>query len=322
MIIRIYRQRSWKSEKLTQFIYINIKRKWRSKNLRCNHNVIFGKSAIPKSSIQFSSVQSLSRVRLLATPWIAARQASLSITNSRSLLQLMPIESVMPSSHLILCHPLLLLCPTPPSIRIFSNESALHIRWPKYWSFSFNISPSNEHPGLISFRLDWLDLLAVQGTLKSLLQHHSSKASILRRSVLFTVQLSHPYMTTGKPQLDQTDLCKTYKVFLTEGVTVVSVWATRSPSNLKTFTLQSSRGCSLISKTLQSPAVAHSSSTHWPDSECLNPWFEGKILGAHIWSFSILIFSCNPKCFQMQINCLILFSVAKRVGGVAQSGIR
>ena len=166
MIIRIYRQRSWKSEKLTQFIYINIKRKWRSKNLRCNHNVIFGKSAIPKSSIQFSSVQSLSRVRLLATPWIAARQASLSITNSRSLLQLMPIESVMPSSHLILCHPLLLLSPTPPSIRIFSNESALHIRWPKYWSFSFNISPSNEHPGLISFRMDWLDLLAVQGTLK------------------------------------------------------------------------------------------------------------------------------------------------------------
>ena len=110
----------------------------------------------------------------------------------------MPMELVMPSSHLILCHPLLLLPPIPPSIRVFSNESALCIRWPKYWSFSFSISPSNEHPGLISFRMDWLDLLAVQGTLKSLLQHHSSKASILRRSAFFTVQLSHPYMTTGK----------------------------------------------------------------------------------------------------------------------------
>ena len=147
---------------------------------------------------QFSSVQSLSRVRLFATPWIAARQASLSITNSRSLLKLMSIKSVMPSSHLILCHPLLLLPPIPPSIRVFSNESTLPMRWPKYWSFSFSITPSNEDPGLISFRMDWLDLLAVQGTLKSLLQHHSSKASILRRSAFFTVQLSHPYMTTGK----------------------------------------------------------------------------------------------------------------------------
>ena len=142
----------------------------------------------------FSSVQSLSRVRLFATPWIAAHQASLSITNSRSLLKLMPIESVMPSSHLIHCCPLLLLPPIPPSIRVFSNESTLCMRWPKYWSFSFSISPSNKHPGLISFRMDWLDLLAVQGTLR-LLQHHSSKASIFWR---FTVQLSHPYMTTGK----------------------------------------------------------------------------------------------------------------------------
>ena len=125
-------------------------------------------------------------------------QASLSITNCRSPLKLMSIESVMPSSHLILCCPLLLLPPIPPSIRGFSNESALHIRWPKYWSFSFSISPTNEHPGLISFRMDWLDLLAVQGTLKSLLQHHSSKASILLHSAFFTVQLSHPYMTTGK----------------------------------------------------------------------------------------------------------------------------
>ena len=124
--------------------------------------------------------------------------ASLSITNSRSLLKLMPIESVMTSNHLILCHPLLLLPPIPPSIRVFSNESALHIRWTKYWSFSFSISPSNEHPGLISFRMDWFDLLTVPGTLKTLLQHHSSKASILWCSAFFIVQLSHPYMTTGK----------------------------------------------------------------------------------------------------------------------------
>ena len=132
-----------------------------------------------------SSVQSLSRVRLFATPWTAAHQASLSITNSRSLLKLMSIEWVMPSNHLIVCHPLLLLPSIFPSIRVFSNESALCIKWPKYWSFSFNISPSNEHPGLVSFRMDWLDHLAVQETLKSLLQHHSSKASILRRSAWY-----------------------------------------------------------------------------------------------------------------------------------------
>ena len=132
------------------------------------------------------------------TEWIAPCQASVSIANSQSLLKLMSIESVMPSSHLILCRPLLLLPPIPPSIRVFSNESTHCMRWPKYWSFSFSISPSKEHPGLISFRMDWLDLLAVQGTLKSLLQHHSSKASILRHSAFFTVQLSHPYMNTGK----------------------------------------------------------------------------------------------------------------------------
>ena len=132
------------------------------------------------------------------TPWTAARQASLSITSSWSLLKVMSIELVMPSNHLILCHPLLLLPPIPPSIRVFSNESALLIRWLKYWSFTFKISPTNEHPGLIFFRMDWLDLLAVQGTLRSLLQHHSSKASFLRRSAFFIVQLSHPYMTTGK----------------------------------------------------------------------------------------------------------------------------
>ena len=145
-------------------------------------------------SFQFSS----SVVCDSATPWIAARQASLSITNYRSSLKLMSIELVMPSSHLTLCRPLFLLPPIPPSIRIFSNESTLHMRWPKHWSFSFSISPSKEHPGLIFFRMDWLDLLAVQGTLKSLLQHHSSKASILWYSNFFTVQLSHPCMTTGK----------------------------------------------------------------------------------------------------------------------------
>ena len=146
-------------------------------------------------SVQFSSVQSLSCVWLFATPWIAARQAFLSITNSRSSLRLTSIESVMPSSHLILCHPLLLLPPVPPSIRVFSNESTLRMRWPKHWSFSFSIIPSKVNPGLISFRMDWLDLLAVQGTLKSLLQHHSSKASILQHSAFLIV---HPYMTTVK----------------------------------------------------------------------------------------------------------------------------
>ena len=149
-------------------------------------------------SVQFSSVQSLSGVWLFVTPWIPACRASLSITNSWSSLKPMYIESVMPSSHLILCHPLFLLPLNPPSIRIFSNESALHRRWPKYWSFSFSIIPSKEIPGLISFRMDWLNLLAVQGTLKRLLQHHSSKASVLRHSAFFTVQLSQPYMTTGK----------------------------------------------------------------------------------------------------------------------------
>ena len=159
----------------------------------------------------YISDQLLSRVRLFATPWIAAHQASLSITNSRSSLRLTSTKSVMPSSHLILCRPLLLLPPIPPSIRVFSNESTLCMRWPKYWSFSFSNSPSKEIPGLISLRMDWLNLLAVQRTLKSLLQHHSSKASILWRSAFFTVQLSHPYMTTKeKPQpwLDRPLLAK------------------------------------------------------------------------------------------------------------------
>ena len=150
------------------------------------------------SDMRFSSVQLLSRVRLFVTPWTTACQAFLSITNSQSLLKLMSIQSVMPSNHLILCHPLLLPPSIFPNIRVFSNESALHIRWPKYWSFSFSLSLSNEYSGLISFRMDWLDLFAVQGTLKCLLQHHSSKGSILWRSAFFIAQLSYPYMTTGK----------------------------------------------------------------------------------------------------------------------------
>ena len=147
---------------------------------------------------EVSSVQWLSCVRFFVNPWTAACQASPSITNSWSLLKFIPIESVMPSNHLILCHPLFLLPSIFSSIRVFSDESLLHIRWPKYWSFSFNISPSNEHSGVMSFRIDWLELLAVQGTLKCLLQQHSSKASVLRHSAFFIVQLSHPHVTTEK----------------------------------------------------------------------------------------------------------------------------
>ena len=147
---------------------------------------------------KFSSVQSLSRVQLFLTPWTATCQTSLTITNFQSSLKLMSMESVMPSNHLILCHHLFLLPSIFPSLRVFSNESVFLIRWPKYWSFSFNVSHSHELPGLICYRMDWLDLLAVQGTLRSLLQHHSSKASILRCSAFFTVELSHPHMATGK----------------------------------------------------------------------------------------------------------------------------
>ena len=148
------------------------------------------------TNTRLSAAQAFSGGQIFATPWTAAHQASLSITNSQSSLKLMFIKSVMQSTYLMLCRPFLLPLSIFPNIRVFSNESVLHIRWWKYWSFS--ISPSNEHPGLISFRMDWLDLLAVQGTLKSLLQHHSSKASMLQRSAFFIVQLSHPYMTTGK----------------------------------------------------------------------------------------------------------------------------
>jgi len=164
-----------------------------------NHLVTLNLSSYSwKMGILFSSVQSLSRVWLFAIPWTPAHQASQSITNCWSLPKLMSIESMMPYNHLILCCPLFLLPSIFPSIRVFSNESALRIRWPKYWSFSFNISPSNEYSGLISFRMDWLDLLAVQGTLKSLLQHHSLKASIFWCTAFFIIQLSHPYMTPGK----------------------------------------------------------------------------------------------------------------------------
>ena len=151
-----------------------------------------------RSSLHFQSVQSLSHIRLFATQWTAACQGSLSIINSWSLLKLISIESVMPSNHLFLCRPCLLLPSVFPIIRVFSNESVLHIKWPKYWSFSFSMSPSKEYSGLISFRMDWLDLLVVKGAPKSLIQHHSSKASVLWHSTFFIVQLSHPYKTTGK----------------------------------------------------------------------------------------------------------------------------
>ena len=164
----------------------------------CRINFRSGIAYLIRNNVRVNSVQLLSRVRLFVTPWIAAHQASLSITNCQSLLKLMSIESVMPSNHLILCCPLLLPPSIFPSIRVFSNEPVLCIRWPKYWSFSLSISPSNEHSGLISFRMDWLDLLAVQGMLKSLLQHHSSKTSIPQHLAFFIVQLSHPCMTTGK----------------------------------------------------------------------------------------------------------------------------
>ena len=168
---------------------------------------------LPVAALQFSSVQLHSRVRLFAIPWTAARQASLSITKTWSLLKLMSIELVMPSNQLILCHPLVFPPSIFPSIRVFSNESVLYIRWPKYWNFSFNISPSNENSGLISFGIDWLDLLAVQGTLRSLLQHHSSKASILRHSAFFMVQLTSIHDYWKNHSFDYTDLCGQSDVF-------------------------------------------------------------------------------------------------------------
>ena len=169
---------------------------WLQRHLRCSNSL--NQLRNRQTQIKFSSVQSLSHVWLFATPWTAACQASLSITNSQSLFKLMSIKSMRPPKHLMLCCPLLLPPSTFPSIRVFSSQSVLLIRWPEYWSFSYSISSSDEYSGLISFRMDWLYLLAVQGTLKSLLQHHSSNASILLHSAFFTVQLSHPYMATGK----------------------------------------------------------------------------------------------------------------------------
>ena len=205
--------------------------------------------------IQFSSVQSLSRFRLFATLWTAACQASLSITNSWSLLKLMSIESVMPSNHPILCLPLLLLPSIFPNIRVFSKESVLHIRWPKY--FSFNISPSNEHSGLISFRMDWLDLLAVQGTLKRLLQHLSSKTSILQCSAFFIVQLSHPYMTTGKaiPLTRQTFVGKVMSLFFNMLSRLVMTFLPRSKCLLISW-LQSPSAVILESRKIKSATVS------------------------------------------------------------------
>ena len=198
----------------------------------------------------------LSYVQLFVTPWTAARQVSLSITNSQSLLKLMSIESVMPSNHLILCCPLLLPPSIFPNIRVFSNESVLHIRWPKYWSFSFSNSPSNEHSGLISFRMDWLDLLAVQGTLKSLLQHHILKASILRCSAFFTVQLSNPYMTTGKTiaLTRRTFVCKVMSLLLNMLSRLVITFLPRSKSLLISW-LQSPSVVFLEPKKIKSVTV-------------------------------------------------------------------
>ena len=205
----------------------------------------------------FSSVQLLSCVRLSAIPWTTARQASLSITNSRSPPKLMSIESVMLSNHLILCRPLLLLPPILPSIRVLSNESTLHMWWPKYWSFSCSISPSNEYPGLISFRMDWLDLLAVQGTLKSLLQHHSSKASVHLCSVFFIVQLSHPYMTTGKTiaLTRRTFVGKVMSLLFNMLSRLVRTFLPRSKRLLISW-LQSSSAVILESQKIKSPTVS------------------------------------------------------------------
>ena len=198
----------------------------------------------PTYFVDFSSVQKLSCVRFFASPCTAGYQSSPSITNSQSILKLIPIESVMPSNHLTLCHPLLLLPLVFPSIRIFSNESVLCTRWPKYWSFSFSVSPSNDYSELISFRTDWLDLLAVQGTLKSLLQHHSSKASILWHSAFFMVQLSYPYKTTGKT------IALTKRIF---GGKVMSLLFNMLSRLVITFLPRSK--CLLISWLLSSSAV-------------------------------------------------------------------
>ena len=215
-------------------------------------------------SVQFSSVQLLSRVQLFVIPCTAACHAARSITNAQSLLKLMSVKSVMPFSHLILCHPLLLLPSVLPSIRVFSSELVLHIRWPNYWSFSFNISPFNEYLGLISFRMDWLDLLVVQGTLKSLLQHHSSKASILQHSAFFMVQFSHPYMTTGKTiaLTRWTFVCKVMSVLFNMLSRLVIAFLPRSKhfNFMATITICSGFGApqkKSVTVSIVSPSICH-----------------------------------------------------------------
>ena len=231
-----------------------------------------------------SSVQLLSHVWLFATPWITACQASLSITNSRSSPKLMCIESLMPSSHLILCRPLLLLPPTPPSIRVFSNESSLYMRWPKYWSFSLNISPYNEHPGLVSFRMDWLDLLAVQGTWKSLFQNHSSKASIIQRSASFIVQLSHPYMTTGK------NIALTRRTFVGK---VISLLFNMLSRLVITFLPRSKR---LLISWLQSPSavILEPKKIKSDTVSTVSPSISDEVMGPDAMIFVFWMLSCKP----------------------------
>ena len=250
---------------------------------------------------QFSSVQSLSRVWLFANPWIAAHQASLSITNSQSPPKLMPIMLMMPSNHLILCCPLLLLPPIPPIIRVFSNESTLHIRCPKYWSFSFSISPSNEHPRPVFFRMNWLDLLAVQGTLKSLLQHHSSKASILWHSAFFIVQPSHPYVTTGKT------IALTRRTFIDK---VMSLLFSMLSQLVITFIPRSKR---LLISWLQSPSAVILEPRKTV-SHCFHcfpiylPWSDGT--GCHDLSFLNVISSyycSHPPLFWIIYNWFTIF---------------
>ena len=279
------------------------------------HNIKIKK----KNSIQFRSVQSLSRVWLFVTSWIAAHQAFLYITNSRSLPKPISIESVMPPSHLILCLPLLLLLPILPSIRIFSNESTLHMRWPKYWGFSFSISPSNDHPGLISFRVDWLDLLAVQGTLKSLLKHHSSKVSILQHSAFFTVQLSHPYMTTGKTiaLTRRTFVCKVMSLLLNMLSMLVTTFLPRS-KRLLISQLQSPSAVILEPRKIKSATV----STVFPSISQEVMGQDAMILAFWMLSFkptfSLCSFKAKEAFDKISYKCILKTQQTRNQGGLLQ----
>ena len=239
------------------------------------------------------SVQSLSHLWLFATPWTAAHQASLSITNSWNLFKLMSIESAMPSNHLILCCPLLLLPSIFPSIRVFSKESVLHIRWPKYWSFSFSISPSNEYSGLIFLRIDWFDLLEVQGILKSFLQHHSSKASIFQHSAFFVVQLSHPYMTTGKT-IAFTRQIFVYNVSVFNMLSRLVIAFLPRSKHLLTSWLQSPSAVTLESKKIKSslfPLFSHLFAMKYRDQMPWSSFFECWVLS----SFFTLLFHFHQE---------------------------